>query len=213
MTGSSLFVMEWMDDGSLALLLNQGQVSVEKALQIMILAGKGLSYFHQLDEGNIHRDFTPGNILLDAEGNAKVTDFGVAKIRDHGRQFTMAEDEDTTERHRVGKYPYMAPEQWQNQALDQRADQYSFGVTLYEVLTGRLPLRPENPGNVAGWGYLAVNETPKPPNHVKQDIPEDLSGAVMKMLAKNPDERFRSMDEVVKVLEDILRRLPQSGGG
>lgn len=201
------FVMEWMDRGSLASLIKAGRLPVAEAVEIMVEAGKGLAFFHSLSPNNIHRDFTPGNILLDEAGHVKVADFGVARIEEENAQFTMAEDGKAEEARIAGKYPYMAPEQWQGKTLDQRADQYSFGVTLYEALTGELPLKPENQGSQAGWLHVAVEGIPAPPNVLNPDIPEDLSNAVLRMLSKKPSDRFTSMDEVLAVLKKILARL------
>ena len=84
------FVMEWMDGGSLASLIKSGPLPVVRAPEIMVAAGRGLAYFHSLNPRNIHRDVTPSNILLDREGNAKITDFGIANIEDINNEFTVA---------------------------------------------------------------------------------------------------------------------------
>lgn len=204
------FVMEWMDGGSLASLTKSGPLPVVRATEIMVAAGRGLAYFHSLNPRNIHRDVTPSNILLDREGNAKITDFGIANIEDINNEFTVAGQQEIEAARLVGKYPYMSPEQWQGRRLgklDQRTDQYSFGVSLYEALVGDVPVAPENRDSVQGWGFVITTERPAPPHLVDPKIPKELSDIVMRLLEKDPSARFDSMDEVVTALEHVLSAL------
>ena len=147
-----------------------------------------LEYAHR--RGVLHRDIKPSNLLLDAQGNVWVTDFGLAKLED-GDDLSQSRD-------LVGTLRYMAPERFRG-VSDRRGDVYSLGATLYELVT----LRPAFEGcDPMGLIELIRNTSPAPPSHLGRDIPRNLETIVLKALAKDPKDRFASAGD----LADELRR-------
>ena len=148
---------------------------------------KGLGYAH--DRGVVHRDFKPANILITKNGEVKITDFGIAK---------MARSSIHTQAHTVmGSPAYMSPEQANGDNTDHRTDIYAFGIVLYQMICGELPFKGE------AKSIIAQHLTKKAPSlrERHKDIPSKLNTLVEKLLAKDPNDRYQSMAEVVKILE------------
>lgn len=186
------FTMEYVQGKSLEEIIQQGGVDEEKALDIITQAGRALSHAHE--QGIIHRDVKPGNILVDVEGHIQVTDFGLAKEVKTRRNMTHS---GVT----VGTPHYMSPEQARgaSRKVDQRSDVYSLGAVLYELLTGRPPFDGETPVEVV---LKVVQDEPVAPRKLGPRISKDLETLCMKALDKDLARRYQSMNEF---LADIAR--------
>ncbi|HRN52975.1 MAG TPA: serine/threonine-protein kinase, partial [Gemmatimonadaceae bacterium] len=179
------FVMKYIEGRALDSVVREGgSQSVAFVKGVVVAAGKALHYAHQ--RGVVHRDVKPANFMLDKEGWLIVTDFGIAKRDDaHGLTLTGSI---------IGTPYYMAPEQFQGLPVTAAADQYALGVVAYELLTGRQPYAGATIGEVMK-GHLF---DPIPDVRVlRPDVPEQMEAAITKMLAKEPDERFASLEEAV----------------
>jgi len=195
--GSPYLVMQFIAGPSLAAqLTEQGSLAPRDAARIAAQAAHGLSAAHQ--QGLIHRDVKPSNILLDTDGTAKVSDFGLVWQAASATRFTS-----------TGTLPgtpeYMSPEQVQAAGpVDARSDVYSLGVTLYELLTGELPFR----GTPAMVLRQIVAEEPRRPRSLNDHVPRDLETIVLKAMEKNPASRYPSAKEMALDLDRWQRGEP-----
>ena len=190
-------VMQFVDGGDLSdLVKKNGPLPIEKAVDYVLQAARGLAFAHA--EGVIHRDIKPANLLLDKKGIVKILDMGLARIESSDDGLTATEQV-------MGTVDYMSPEQAANtKGADGRADIYSLGCTLWFLLTGKKAYD----GDTMIARLMAHREAPLPSLvKTRDDAPWALEQALHKMLAKRPQDRFQSMEEVVTALE------PFSGGG
>ncbi len=186
-------VMEYVGGGSLSDRLERGAMSWAEARPIVLQALTALHDAHSV--GVVHRDIKPGNILLTEQGVVKVTDFGLAKLYD-------ADPTATVTRAVSGTLNYMAPEQVQGaHDLDGRTDLYALGVTIYEMLSGRLPFEPGG-GEYATMRTI-VEEESIPLSRFVKKLPVGLEAAVMRALAKAPENRFGDADAMSAAFEAI----------
>jgi serine/threonine-protein kinase len=190
--GTYYIAMEFLDGRSLKeLIVARGPapitVSVEYARQIL----SALRFAHR--HGIVHRDIKPHNVLVDAEGRVKVTDFGIARAG--ASQMTEAGSI-------VGTAQYLSPEQARGTNVDQRSDVYSLGIVLYELLTGTVPFNGDTPVEIA---MKHLSTIPEPPSVKRPEIPRDLDLIVMRALAKDADDRYQSAEEMDADLERFLR--------
>ena len=172
-------VMELVHGRLLKDILTEGPVPVADAVRYTDGILEALEYSHRA--GVVHRDIKPGNVMVTDAGQVKVMDFGIARAVSDSSS-TVAET--TTI---LGTAAYFSPEQAKGEAVDARADLYSTGVVLYELLTGRQPFRGDSPVAVA---YQHVSETPVPPTEVVDSLPRALDAVVLRALAKDPFQRF-----------------------
>jgi tRNA A-37 threonylcarbamoyl transferase component Bud32 len=191
--GRQFIVFEYIDGENLKALIQRcGPVPVTTALELAMQIARGLSFAHQ--QGLIHRDVKPQNILLNGDGQAKVTDFGIARSLDvqHGMTQTGTV---------LGTSDYIAPEQAQGQRVDEHTDVYSLGVVLYEMLTNEVPFPGENFVAVA---MRHINEEPPSIRDKRPDVSPRLEAAVQRAMAKRPEDRFQTMADFCRELEDDL---------
>ncbi|PQZ58015.1 MULTISPECIES: Stk1 family PASTA domain-containing Ser/Thr kinase [unclassified Microbacterium] len=172
-------VMELVKGTLLKDIISAGPVPVTDAVRYVDGILEALDYSHRA--GVVHRDIKPGNVMVTDKGQVKVMDFGIARAVSDSSS-TVAE---TTQI--IGTAAYFSPEQAKGEPVDARADLYSTGVVLYELLTGRQPFRGESPVAVA---YQHVSETPVPPTEVNEDAPRSLDPIVLRALAKDPYQRY-----------------------
>jgi serine/threonine protein kinase len=198
--GRHYIIMEYIAGGSLAHLIRQnGALPIERAVQIALDLADALTRTHRLQI--IHRDLKPANVLLAEDGTPRLTDFGVA--HDSALQTTMLTQVGAL----VGTIAYLSPEVTEGSPHDEKSDIWSFGLVLYEMLTGRHAFNEQTPANMLN----AILRKPVPdPRSVRLDIPEDLARLLERMLAKDPEKRIASAREVGVELERILHRLRQS---
>lgn len=181
------FVMKYVSGRPLdAVIHDVGGLPIKMVQTIVAQLGDALAYAHR--HGVIHRDIKSANIMLDDEGWAVVTDFGIAKV-EAAQGLTMT---GVT----VGTPAYMSPEQCASVEVTGATDQYSLGVVAYEALTGRLPFRSTSSMSVM---YAHFNERPEDVTRLRPDCPENLAAAVMRMLEKEPGDRWPTLDDVVAV--------------
>jgi serine/threonine protein kinase/Flp pilus assembly protein TadD len=169
-------------------------ISLTKSLDLAEAIARGLKAAH--DKNIIHRDIKPENIMLSVDGNVKIMDFGLAKLKG-GSQLTRTGTS-------LGTLAYMSPEQAQGSQADHRTDIWSFGILLYELLTGEVPFKGEHD---AALLYLIVNETPIVPSSLDRKIPQFVDAFVMKLTEKDPDRRYQSMDEIIAEIADLKNRI------
>ncbi len=185
-------VMPFLGGGCLADELTKDRViPPERIALIASQVSCALDYAHR--RGVVHRDVKPDNVLFDDDGNAMLTDFGIATARFHGRL--------TAGGRAMGTPHYMAPEQAMGKTLDGRADLYAVGVMLYECLVGFPPFDGADGYSI---GYKHVHEMPVPVRDVEPRVPEVLAAIVMRCLAKHPDERYQRGQDLADALLGYL---------
>ncbi len=176
------FVMKFVEGRSLESIIKElGPLPIPMAQSILQQVGGALAYAHR--RGVIHRDVKPGNIMIDADGWAVVTDFGIAKVSE-ARGLTVSGAT-------IGTPAYMSPEQCAAKDIGPASDQYSFGIVAYEMLTGQQPFVGDS---IMAIMYLHFNEPPPRLRDVRPDCPVEIEAAVLRMLAKDPAERFSDVD-------------------
>ncbi|MBX9723566.1 MAG: serine/threonine protein kinase [Candidatus Obscuribacterales bacterium] len=197
------FVMDCLEGQNLSGLLEQvGYLNLQEAVEIFAQACEGLDHAHR--KGIIHRDIKPSNLVLlkqeDGSNQVKLVDFGIAKLVTIGKEESKKKPNITQTGEIFGTPAYMSPEQCCGRALDARADIYSFGCLMYEVLSGQPPFRGEN---FVGTAVLHVNNPPVPLGQVaKVTVPAPLEAVIMKCLEKDPAKRYASAAELKQALFD-----------
>jgi TolB-like protein len=200
--GLQVLVTEFVDGGTLARWASPGRRSWREIVELLVGVADGLAAAHAA--GVLHRDIKPHNILVTTSGYAKLADFGIATMPASADSITRtAMYAPTTSGALIGTLPYMSPEQARGLALDARSDIYSFGVVLYELLTGRRPF--ERPSDVELL-HAITNEIPPP---LPGDLPVALRMLVEKALEKDPAHRYQSMRELVVDLRTLTRHTDQ----
>jgi ligand-binding sensor domain-containing protein len=194
--GITYLVMRFVEAGTLKDLAREGPVELEEAGRILGQVGGALDYAHSQDV--VHRDIKPSNVLIDPRGNTFLTDFGIAKLVAETAQFTASGAI-------IGTPAYMSPEQGMGQPVDYRCDIYSLGVVLYELVTGRVPFEAETPLAVL---LQHVNDPLPLPRQIEPDLPEAVERVVLKAMAKAPDDRFQSAQEMTDALAQAVARKP-----
>ena len=190
--GTYYIAMEFLDGRTLKeLLVRNGPTPVPIALDYARQILDALSFAHR--NGIVHRDIKPHNIVVGPDGRLKVTDFGIA--RSGASQMTEAGSI-------VGTAQYLSPEQARGAPVDPRSDLYSLGIVLYEMLTGTVPYTGDTPVEIAMKHLSAI---PKPPSDLRPDIPHDLDAVVMRALAKDPEQRYASAEEMDADLARVAR--------
>jgi eukaryotic-like serine/threonine-protein kinase len=197
--GDQVFIsMEYIEGETLRQEISGGQITLSHALDIAIHISEGLKAAHK--KGIVHRDIKPENVMLAKEsGIAKIMDFGLAKL---GGGTRLTKSGST-----LGTAAYMSPEQARGEDVDQRSDIFSLGVVLYEMLAGRLPFRGEHP---AALIYSIMNEQPAPLTQYNEKVPSAIARIVMKALAKEPDERYEHIGDMLADLKTERRTLGYS---
>ena len=188
------FVQDLDRDTAPELLVKNGPTPIPIAIDYSRQILNALSFAHR--HGIVHRDIKPHNVLVGGEGRLKVTDFGIA--RSGASQMTEVGSI-------IGTAQYLSPEQARGAPVDQRSDLYSVGVVLYEMLTGQVPFTGDTPLEIA---MKHLSEVPKPPSELRRDVPHDLDLVVLRALAKDPNERYQTAEEMDADLGRVADGLP-----
>jgi serine/threonine-protein kinase len=192
---NAFLVMEYIQGEDLKHHLDSGaRYSLEQSLKMVRDLLAALDYAHR--QGIVHRDIKPANLLLEPGGRLKLTDFGVARIQDSG-------EATRTQGSMVGTLKYMAPEQVQGQKIDARADLFSVGVVLYQLLTDKRPFDGDNDFTII---QQIIGHTPPPPSAFNARLPAAIDAVVARALAKNRDERFATARDFAAALQSAIRR-------
>jgi serine/threonine-protein kinase len=193
--GSYFIVMEYVEGRTLKeLLVTRGPCPVPVAISYVRQVLAALRYAHR--NGIVHRDIKPHNVLVDHEGRVKVADFGIARAG--SSQITEAGSI-------IGTAQYLSPEQARGAPVDESSDLYSTGIVLYELLTGDLPFTGETPVEIA---MKHLSQVPPSPSSIRPEVPRDLDLVVLRALAKEPADRYRSAKEMDRDLELVGRGEP-----
>ena len=186
-------VMEYFPGGSLEDYCSyEKMLPVHRTTSIIFKCCMALDYAYR--QGIVHRDIKPANILVNAEDEVKITDFGLAL------NVNKKSAEDSTFIMGVGSPAYMSPEQIKNYPLNQKTDLYSLGVVLFHMLTGRLPFRAKNPAQLV---YKIINADPPSASTLNPDVPEPMDAVIRKALEKDLYSRFKNGAEFAKELSGI----------
>jgi len=186
----TFIIMAYVEGETLRLKLKAGPLDLEEARIIGIQVSEGLEAAHA--KGVIHRDIKPGNIMMTKDGQAKITDFGLAKFAES--------TEITTDGTRMGTIAYMSPEQARGDEVDHRSDIWSLGAVLYEMITGRRPFRAEHKKAVL---HFILHEEPQQISALRRDAPRELDWIASKALAKRPDDRYQSARDMLADLRAV----------
>lgn len=185
-----LMVMEFVEGQTLDARLKSGPMPIDEAVRYTAQVLDALEYAHS--RGVVHRDIKPANVMITAKGTAKLLDFGIAKASTD-KQLTMT---GTT----LGSLYYMSPEQIRGEHVDARADLYSLGITLYELITGKRPF-----GGDSGYAIMAehLQKQPIPPVELDSRVPQALNAVILRSLAKNACDRFQDAGEFRAALRNV----------
>ena len=193
--GTYYIAMEYVSGRSLKSIVREvGAVDPAAAIDIVVQVLQAAGFAHR--HGVIHRDLKPHNVLLDEEGRARVTDFGIARAGASDMTLTGSI---------MGTAQYLSPEQAQGYAVSATSDLYSVGVMLYELLTGVVPFEGDSAVAIA---YKQVSVAPRPPSELNPYLPPSLDAVVIRALAKDPAARYQDADEMISALEREREALP-----
>ena len=191
----AFLVMEYIQGDDLKHHLDRGvRYSLEQSLKMIRDLLAALDYAHKA--GIVHRDIKPANLLIEPGGKVKLTDFGVARIQDSG-------EATRTQGGMVGTLKYMAPEQVQGLKIDSRADLFSVGVVLYQLLTDKRPFDGDNDFSII---HQIIGHTPPPPSSFNARLPTAIDAVVARALAKDRDQRFATARDFAAALQSAIRR-------
>jgi eukaryotic-like serine/threonine-protein kinase len=197
--GTYYIAMEYVAGRSLKTIVREhGALEPVQAIDIVIQVARAARFAHR--RGVIHRDLKPHNVILDDEGRARVTDFGIARAGASDMTLTGSI---------MGTAQYLSPEQAQGLAVSAASDLYSIGVILYELLTGVVPFEGETAVAIA---FKQVSAEPHPPSTIRPGLPPSLDAIVMRALAKDPARRYADADELIAALEAERHALPALSG-
>lgn len=195
--GITYLVMRYITAGTLHdVIAARGRMELNQVAHIIGQMGRALGYAHA--RGILHRDVKPSNVLIDAQFNSFLTDFGIAKLIAGTANFTGTGAV-------IGTPAYMAPEQGLGKPLDARCDIYALGVMLYEMVTGAVPYAAETPLAVL---MMHIHDPLPPPRLIRPDLPEAVERVILKALAKVPEARFDSAEQMAETLERAVAGLP-----
>ncbi len=189
-------IMEYVEGKPLSKVIGRevGPIVHDNALPIFFQIASAIDHAHNLPNPVIHRDIKPANILVTPDRVAKVTDFGIAKV--------LGEESHTATGTMLGTIEYMSPEQMTGKDVDQRSDVYSLGITLYEMLAGRLPFNFKRTDSILDK-IRVITESPMPdPRDYYPHIPDHLVDIVRKATQKEKSKRFNSVAEMIKAIRD-----------
>jgi len=189
---SPFIAMEYIKGKTLRLAVNEQQFTIDECINYATQIAKGLNIAHQ--KGIVHRDVKSENIMVTEDNQMKVMDFGLAKLKGSVK---LTKTSST-----IGTLAYMAPEQIEGQPVDSRSDIFSYGVVLYELLSGHMPFKGDYDAAVI---YSIMNDEPYPIQNHRPDIPLELVHIINRSLEKNPDDRYQSMDDVLIDLRRLKR--------
>jgi serine/threonine protein kinase/tetratricopeptide (TPR) repeat protein len=196
--GNTFIAMAYIDGQSLKEKIASAPLKIDETIDIAIQIAEGLQEAHE--KGLIHRDIKSSNIMFSSKGQTKITDFGLAKLSGQTKL--------TKTGTAVGTVAYMSPEQSRSIEVDRRTDIWSFGVLLYEMITGQLPFKGDYDQAIV---YSIVNEEPEPITSLRTGVPLEFERIINKAMAKNPDERYQHVDEILvdlrAVIKEVLRKI------
>jgi len=195
--GTPYIVMEFVPDALDRQIRSNERIHWRRAFEIGLQIARALQHAH--DQGVVHRDIKPQNILIRETGAAAVSDFGIARA--------LASSTRSQTGGVMGTPAYMAPEQWAGGAVDGRLDQYGLGIVLHEIITGRPPFQ----GDSMEALYVQHREAPVPPISSDLQVPKEVEDLIQKTLEKSPDDRYRSASELADVMENVLSGAASSG--
>jgi eukaryotic-like serine/threonine-protein kinase len=199
--GTVYIAMEFLEGKPLDEIVKSESFQSDEIIELGVQVAEALDYAHR--KGVVHRDIKPSNIIVQPDGQIKITDFGIAHM----------EDPEVTQQTQAGEIlgtpAYMSPEQVLSQPVDGRSDLFSLGVILYELATGKRPFRGEN---LAAIFRSITDEDPTEPIMVKPDVSPGLSGVIMRSLAKSPENRFGTGKDLAEALRDCCQVIPVSPG-
>jgi len=198
--GQLFIVMTLYEGETLKEKINDCPLQISEAIKIGLQLAHGLAKAH--GAGIFHRDLKPANIMLNEREELKIVDFGLAKL---SSQQDLTKDGTT-----IGTVAYMSPEQAKGQPSDQRTDIWSFGVILYEMLTGESPFKGDYDQAII---YSILNEEAEPIKNFRENISSELSTIITRCLMKDPKDRYSSIDDIVLILEHRRKNIDRSGRG
>ena len=197
--GHPFLVMEWTEGETLDQMISRGPLSPAEILRLARQVAQALKAAHAAEI--IHRDIKPSNIFVNREGDAKILDFGLAKVWVANGEVSPWSASTTAEGTLLGTFPYTSPEQLQGRPVDPRSDLFSLGVVLYEMAERRRPFEGDSPAGVIG----AVLKSDAPPLS-RPDLPSGLATVIGRLLAKKPEERYPGAGELLVDLDRIARK-------
>lgn len=193
-----VMIMEYVEGQSLSSRLNQGPIPAADALNYIDQALSALSYAHK--QHVIHRDIKPANMMLTPSGNVKLMDFGIARTENEPNQLTAPGST-------LGSINYMSPEQVKGEAIDERSDLYSVGISLYEMVTGQKPFHGDSNFSIMA---AHLQQAPTPPVELHPGLPDGLNQLILTSIAKAPEQRFQSADAFRYAVGRVIQSLQDS---
>ncbi|RJP64527.1 MAG: hypothetical protein C4532_19045 [Candidatus Abyssobacteria bacterium SURF_17] len=188
--GQTFIVMAYVDGQTLEEKLRSGPLSLDEAVDIVIQIAEGLQEAHE--KGIIHRDIKSANIMVTEKGRVRIMDFGLAQLAGRTRLTKVPTI--------MGTLEYMSPEQTRGEATDERADIWSLGVVLYEILTGGTPFTGNNPASLI---YKIISDEPADVKSLRPEVPPELSAVVARAMAKDKEDRYSNIAEFLEDLRNF----------